>query len=50
MITEVCENLSRTDDLIAIASVDLLGEIHNAADKAKFQRGVTIRRLEIPST
>jgi DNA helicase HerA-like ATPase len=42
MITEVsCENLSRTDDLIAIASVDLLGEIHNAADKAKFQRGVT---------
>jgi DNA helicase HerA-like ATPase len=42
MITEVsCENLSRTDDLIAIASVDLLGEILNAADKAKFQRGVT---------
>ncbi|WP_409189189.1 ATP-binding protein [Bradyrhizobium sp. RDM4] len=42
MITEVsCENLSSTDNLIAIASVDLLGEIHNAADKAKFQRGVT---------
>ncbi|MDN3279220.1 DUF87 domain-containing protein [Frankia sp. RB7] len=42
MITEVsCENISRTDDLIAIASVDLLGEIRNAADKAKFQRGVT---------
>lgn len=42
MITEVsCENLSRTDDLIAIASVDLLGEILNADDKAKFQRGVT---------
>ncbi|WP_426609580.1 ATP-binding protein [Bradyrhizobium sp. McL0616] len=42
MITEVsCENLSTTDNLIAIASVDLLGEIHNAADKAKFQRGVT---------
>jgi DNA helicase HerA-like ATPase len=42
MITEVsCENLSNTDNLIAIASVDLLGEIHNAADKAKFQRGVT---------
>ncbi|MET4069081.1 DNA helicase HerA-like ATPase [Bradyrhizobium sp. S3.2.6] len=42
MITEVsCENLSSTDNLIAIASVDLLGEILNAADKAKFQRGVT---------
>lgn len=42
MITEVsCENLSATDNLIAIASVDLLGEILNAADKAKFQRGVT---------
>ena len=42
MITEVsCENLSSADNLIAIASVDLLGEIHNAADKAKFQRGVT---------
>lgn len=42
MITEVsCENLSSSNDLIAIASVDLLGEILNAADKAKFQRGVT---------
>lgn len=42
MITEVsCENLSSSDNLIAIASVDLLGEILNAADKAKFQRGVT---------
>ncbi|MBR0706842.1 ATP-binding protein [Bradyrhizobium liaoningense] len=42
MITEVsCENLSSTDNYIAIASVDLLGEILNAADKAKFQRGVT---------
>jgi DNA helicase HerA-like ATPase len=41
MITEVsCENMS-SPDYIAIASVDLLGEIHNAADKAKFQRGVT---------
>ncbi|WP_027532226.1 ATP-binding protein [Bradyrhizobium sp. WSM3983] len=41
MITEVsCENLSNPD-YIAIASVDLLGEILNAADKAKFQRGVT---------
>lgn len=42
MITEVsCENLSSSDGYIAIASVDLLGEILNAADKAKFQRGVT---------
>ncbi|MGY8705766.1 DUF87 domain-containing protein [Bradyrhizobium sp. 18BD] len=42
MITEVsCENLGSTDNYIAIASVDLLGEILNAADKAKFQRGVT---------
>nr|WP_249806078.1 ATP-binding protein [Bradyrhizobium sp. 76] len=42
MITEVsCENLSSNDDLIAIASVDLLGEILNATGKAKFQRGVT---------
>ncbi|MBR1176343.1 ATP-binding protein [Bradyrhizobium sp. KB893862 SZCCT0404] len=42
MITEVsCENLAGTDNYIAIASVDLLGEILNAADKAKFQRGVT---------
>ena len=41
MITEVsCENLT-SPDYIAIASVDLLGEILNAADKAKFQRGVT---------
>jgi DNA helicase HerA-like ATPase len=41
MITEVsCENLS-SPDYIAIASVDLLGEILNAADKPKFQRGVT---------
>lgn len=42
MITEVsCENLSSADNYVAIASVDLLGEILNAADKAKFQRGVT---------
>ncbi|TWB03797.1 ATP-binding protein [Bradyrhizobium stylosanthis] len=42
MITEVsCENLAGTDNYVAIASVDLLGEILNAADKAKFQRGVT---------
>jgi uncharacterized protein len=42
MITEVsCENLSSADNYIAIASVDLLGEILNATGKAKFQRGVT---------
>jgi DNA helicase HerA-like ATPase len=42
MITEVsCENLSSSDSYIAIASVDLLGEILNASDKPKFQRGVT---------
>ena len=43
MITEVsCENLSKTDaNYIAIASVDLLGEILNATEKPKFQRGVT---------
>jgi DNA helicase HerA-like ATPase len=42
MITEVsCENLSSYDNYIAIASVDLLGEILNATDKPKFQRGVT---------
>jgi DNA helicase HerA-like ATPase len=36
-----CENLTSSDNYIAVASVDLLGEILNAADKAKFQRGVT---------
>jgi hypothetical protein len=42
MVTEVsCENLSSADNYIAIASVDLLGEILNATDKPKFQRGVT---------
>jgi DNA helicase HerA-like ATPase len=41
IVTEVsCENLA-SDNYIAIASVDLLGEILNAADKPKFQRGVT---------
>ncbi|WP_216075010.1 hypothetical protein, partial [Acinetobacter baumannii] len=40
MITEVsCENLSKTDaNYIAIASVDLLGEILNSTEKPKFQR------------
>src|SRR3569832_2432370 len=42
MITEVsCENLAVSDNYIAHASVDLLGEILNATDKPKFQRGVT---------
>src|SRR5262249_41437769 len=42
MITEVsCENLSSADNYIAVASVDLLGEILNPTDKPKFQRGVT---------
>ena len=42
MITEVsCENLSSTEGYIAIASVDLLGEILNSSGKSKFQRGVT---------
>ena len=43
MITEVsCENLPSADaSYIAVASVDLLGEILNAAEKPKFQRGVT---------
>src|SRR5262249_21177848 len=43
MITEVsCENLPKADhNYIAIASVDLLGEILNATEKPKFQRGVT---------
>ena len=42
MITEVsCENLPTTDNYIATASVDLLGEILGAADRPKFQRGVT---------
>ncbi len=42
MITEVsCENLPASDDYIAIASVDLLGEILGVRDRPKFQRGVT---------
>src|SRR5215467_5341950 len=41
MITDVtCENLPTTDNYIATAGVDLLGEILNG-DKPKFQRGVT---------
>src|ERR1700743_2421321 len=42
MITEVsCEDLPTSDDYIASASVDLLGEIHGAGDGQKFRRGVT---------
>jgi uncharacterized protein len=42
MITEVsCENLPVSDEYIASASVDLLGEIFGAPERPKFQRGVT---------
>jgi len=42
MITEVSrENLPSTDNYIATASVDLLGEILGGAERPKFQRGVT---------
>jgi DNA helicase HerA-like ATPase len=42
MITEVsCENLPTSDNYIASASVDLLGEILGVPDRPKFQRGVT---------
>src|ERR1700722_10455758 len=41
MITEVsCENLP-SDEYIASASVDLLGEIFGGPERTKFQRGVT---------
>ena len=41
MITEVsCENLPPSDEYIATASVDLLGEILGG-ERPKFQRGVT---------
>ncbi|MEA2864925.1 MAG: hypothetical protein QOC84_2881 [Bradyrhizobium sp.] len=42
MITEAsCENLPSSDAYIAIASVDLLGEILGGPERPKFQRGVT---------
>lgn len=42
MITEVsCENLPTSDNYIATASVDLLGEILGGPERQKFQRGVT---------
>src|SRR6478736_9226390 len=42
MITEVsCENLPTSDNYIASASVDLLGEILGEPERRKFQRGVT---------
>ena len=41
MITEVsCENQPRSDEYMATASVDLLGEI-SGGERPKFQRGVT---------
>ena len=42
MITEVSrEGLSASDPYVAIASVDLLGEIHTSGQRQRFQRGVT---------
>src|SRR3981189_2947609 len=42
MITEVsCEDLPDSGTYIAIAGVDLLGEILNITERPKFQRGVT---------
>src|SRR5712675_683130 len=42
MITEVsCENLPTSDNYIASAGVDLLGEILGGPERPKFQRGVT---------
>src|SRR5258707_12391317 len=42
MIPEVsCENLPTSDNYIASASVDLLGEILGGPERTKFQRGVT---------
>jgi DNA helicase HerA-like ATPase len=42
MVTEVsCENLPTSDNFIASASVDLLGEILGTPERRKFQRGVT---------
>ena len=36
-----CENLSSVEGYMAIATVDLLGEIFNKSSKPKFRRGVT---------
>src|SRR5471032_1390503 len=42
MITEVsCEDVPSSDNYIATASVDLLGEILGGPERPKFQRGVT---------
>src|SRR5882757_10815397 len=42
MITDVsCEDLPSSDNYIASAGVDLLGEILGVPDRPKFQRGVT---------
>ena len=42
MISEVsCEDLPKSDNFVATASVDLLGEIHGTGETQKFRRGVT---------
>src|SRR5580658_6114839 len=42
MITEVsCEDIPSSDNYVATASVDLLGEILGGPERPKFQRGVT---------
>src|ERR1700710_3118195 len=42
MITDVsCEDLPSSDNYIASAGVDLLGEILGGPDRPQFQRGVT---------
>src|SRR6195952_4633068 len=42
MITDVsCEDLPSSDNYVASAGVDLLGEILGVPDRPKFQRGVT---------
>src|SRR5882672_5092825 len=42
MITDVsCEDLPSSDNYIATAGVDLLGEILGGPERPKFQRGVT---------
>ncbi len=42
IVTEVtCENLPSDDRYLAVASVDLLGEILNGSSGPRFQRGVT---------
>ena len=51
MITDVtCEDLPSSDNYVATAGVDLLGEILGGPERPKFQRGVTtIRPSAMPS-